>query len=570
MRISSDFIVIGSGIAGLSFALKAAEHGTVSILVKTTKNEGATPWAQGGIAAVFSKDDSFDSHIQDTLVAGDGLCREDAVRVTVTEGPKRVDELIRLGVPFSKTDDTNKSSANIHGATDDFPFDLTQEGGHHARRILHADDFTGRAISETLLRVASNHPNIRFFEHHVAIDLITNTWLKKRRLKGVNVAQQGGTHPRRRCLGVYALDASKPHEKGHDQIHTFVAPITVLASGGAGKVYLYTSNPDVATGDGIAMAYRAGARVANMEFTQFHPTCLFHPRSKSFLISEALRGEGGELINDAGEAFMRGQHEMGSLAPRDIVARAIDAEIKRRGVECVYLDMSAAVKAHGADGVRKRFPNIYEKCLQFGIDITKDPIPVVPAAHYTCGGVATDLNGETSIENLFAIGEVASTGLHGANRLASNSLLEGVVFAHRAFEACLGRMKAGTLRSSRNATPDPLPEWDSGRAVPIEERIDISHTWKEIRTLMWDYVGIVRTNRRLARARERLDLIRHEVNEYYWNYLLDRDLIELRNLLQVARLMVRSAQLRKESRGLHYNLDYPYHDDRHYLKDTVL
>ena len=554
MRVSSDHIVIGTGIAGLTYALKAARSGTVSLLAKTSRTEGATPWAQGGIAAVSSASDSFASHIQDTLDAGDGLCNPRAVEITVKEGPARVQELIDLGVPFTKSSDADTR----------FPFDLTREGGHHERRILHADDLTGKAIHDALLRAVEQNPNIRVFENWVAIDLITNVTLMKRH-KG---AHPGAAH--RRCLGVYALESGPSHANGHGPIHVLEAPITVLATGGAGKTYLYTTNPDVATGDGIAMAARAGARVANLEFTQFHPTCLFNPFAKSFLISEALRGEGGELINSKGEEFMKRYHDMGSLAPRDIVARSIDAEIKRLGDECVYLDMTRVVKKHGRDAVVARFPNIHEACLKFGTDLTEQPIPVVPAAHYTCGGVLTDEHGESSIENLFAIGEVACTGLHGANRLASNSLLEGVVFAERAHTRALARKQAGLLKSGAGDAPEPLPEWDSGRAVPLEDRIDINHTWKEIRTLMWDYVGIVRTNRRLAKAQERLELIGHEVHEYYWDFLLSRDLIELRNLVTVAQLMVQCALLRKESRGLHYNLDHPFRDDRFFKRDTVL
>lgn len=548
MRVETDFIVIGSGIAGLSFALKAAAIGRVAIIAKSFRSEGATAWAQGGIAAVFSKTDSFERHIEDTLVAGAGLCHQNAVEITVKEGPQRVQELIDRGVPFSK-------KSNDFLSADPFPFDLTREGGHQKRRILHADDFTGKAIEDTLLNAIAEHPQITLYEHHVAIDLITQ-----------QSPQKGQA---RRCLGAYVLSYNGVDSHAHGEIHTFSAPITVLASGGAGKVYLYTSNPDTATGDGIAMAARAGARVANLEFMQFHPTCLYNPLAKSFLISEALRGEGGELINRRGQEFMKDHHPLGSLAPRDIVARAIDVEMKRSGAEFVYLDMTRVAKNHGADAVTKRFPNIHEKCLEYGIDMTRDPIPVVPAAHYMCGGVLTDINGESTIENLFAIGEVSCTGLHGANRLASNSLLEGVVFAHRAFEQCEQRLQALRRNHPSNEAP-PLPEWDAGRAIPMEDRIDINHTWKEIRTLMWDYVGIVRTDRRLTKAKERLERIRHEVDEYYWNFLLSRDLIELRNLVTTAELVVQCALLRKESRGLHCNLDYPEKDDRFFARDTIL
>lgn len=540
MRLESDFLILGSGIAGLSFALKAAELGKVIIATKSTSDEGSTRYAQGGIASVFSETDSFESHIQDTHEAGAGICNEQAVEITVREGPERVRELISLGVPFSKNTDAE--------------FDLGREGGHSARRILHANDFTGKAIEETLLQAVAANPNIRVLEHHIGIDLITNVTCAK-----IKRPHSKGLPDKRRCLGAYVLDIR------HNEIHTLCAPITVLATGGAGKVYLYTSNPNTATGDGIAMAYRAGARVANLEFMQFHPTCLYHPEARSFLISEALRGEGGELIDGRGTPFMKKYHAMGSLAPRDIVARAIDAELKRSGAQCVFLDMTK----REAGFLRNRFPNIYENCLKFGIDLTTQPIPVVPAAHYTCGGVLTGEWGESSIENLFALGETACTGLHGANRLASNSLLEAVVFADRAIRKIRDRISEGKLRQPHDM-PEPLPEWDSGLAVPMEERININHTWRELRTLMWNYVGIVRTDRRLEKAKTRLEIIRHEVQEYYWNYLLTADLIELRNITTVAELTVESALLRKESRGLHYTLDYPNRDDRFFKRDTVL
>ena len=562
MRVESDFLVLGSGIAGLTFALKAAKLGRVAIVTKARRDEGATKYAQGGIASVFSEDDSFESHIQDTLTAGAGLCNKNIVDITVREGPDRVRELIELGVPFSKREKPTLEGTDgivtdsVAGVAE--AYDLTREGGHRARRILHASDFTGQAIEEALLKAADTHPNITFYEHHVAIDIITN--VTRARAKKPNTRH---VPDHTRCLGVYVLDALK------QEIHTFSAPVTVFATGGAGKVYLYTSNPDTATGDGIAMAYRAGARVANLEFMQFHPTCLYNPLAKSFLISEALRGEGGELVDVKGQAFMKKYHSMGSLAPRDIVARAIDTEMKRTGAPCVYLDMTH----HTAEFLKRRFPNIYRRCLDFGIDLTKEPIPVVPAAHYTCGGVLTDEWGESSIENLFAIGEAACTGLHGANRLASNSLLEGVVFADRAIRRITERrtkMHGKTPAHSSQEMPVPLPAWDSGMAVPMEERINIDHTWRELRTLMWNYVGIVRTNRRLEKAKARLDLIRHEVQEYYWSYLLTADLIELRNLVTVAELIVESALLRKESRGLHHNLDYPHRDERFFRRETVL
>lgn len=553
MRVNCDFLILGSGIAGLSFALKAAELGRVIILTKASRAEGATRYAQGGIASVFSESDSFESHIQDTLEAGAGLCNPHAVEITVREGPERVRELIAWGVPFSKRD------------SEHFPYDLTREGGHRARRILHASDFTGQAIEETLLSAIEDHSNITVWENHIAIDLITNASIRK---NARDNGKESSIPKKLRCYGVYALDIEK------NEIHTFGANYTVLGTGGAGKVYLYTSNPDVATGDGIAMAWRAGARIANMEFMQFHPTCLYNPQAKSFLISEALRGEGGELVDKDGNAFMKKYHPMGSCAPRDIVARAIDSEMKRTGSECVYLDMTK----QSSDFLINRFPNIYKICLKYGIDLTREPIPVVPAAHYTCGGVMSDEWGESTIHNLFAIGEVANTGLHGANRLASNSLLEGVVFAHRAFERIKERMGqryasgngGGGRRIDAQDMPDHLPEWQAGMAVPMEERINIHHTWKELRTLMWNYVGIVRSDRRLQKAQARLELIEHEVNEYYWKYILTADLIELRNLVTVASLIVQSALLRKESRGLHYNIDHPNRDDRFFKRETIL
>ncbi len=548
MKVKCDFLVIGSGIAGLSFALKAAKHGKVIILAKTKATECATQYAQGGIASVFSEKDSFENHIQDTLEAGAGLCNKKTVELTVREGPARVRELIDLGVSFSKNENTQES----------FPYDLTLEAGHTERRILHAQDFTGKAIIEAMLLAARRNPNIQFFENCIAIDLITNhsRVLAKTKELQDKIKTNSST---RKNLGVYALDTK------NNQIHVFQSLYTVLATGGAGKVYLYTSNPDIASGDGIAMAYRAGARVANMEFMQFHPTCLYHPKTKSFLISEALRGEGGELVNEKGEAFAKNYHKLGSLAPRDIVARAIDSEIKKTGSECVYLDM----RARSPDFLIKRFPNIYQKCLEFGLDITKQLIPVVPAAHYICGGVQTNEHGESTVENLFVIGESACTGLHGANRLASNSLLEGVVFAHRAYDYMTSKMES-EKRLKTEMIPDNLPEWDHGMAVPMEEIINIAHTWKEIRMLMWNYVGIVRSNRRLEKAQARLMLITQEVKEYYWKFLLTSDLIELRNLVTTANLIVQSALLRKESRGLHYNTDYPHTDDSYFQKDTIL
>lgn len=529
-------LVIGTGISGLSAALKFAELGEVTLVCKADPAEGSTRYAQGGIASVWSEQDSFEEHKKDTLFAGAGLCDPKIVELCVKEGPARVQELIDLGVEFTRVEAPLSADPAAQ-------FDLHREGGHGQRRILHADDLTGWAIEKALLSQIQKQPRIRILENHIAVDLITEGKLLKRwRRPG-------------KCLGCYVLDTKT------QEIKTLAADVTILATGGAGKVYLYTSNPDVSTGDGIAMAYRAGAQIANLEFIQFHPTCLYHPSARTFLISEALRGEGAILRTEQGVEFMSKHHPMASLAPRDVVARAIDMEMKKSGDKCVTLDCSAIPPAE----LKKKFPNIYETCLRFGIDITSQPIPVVPAAHYTCGGVRVDENAQTQVENLFAIGEVACTGLHGANRLASNSLLEAVVFAHRAFE--LVKSKA-TAHKNAPVIP-PLPTWDKGKAVPIEERIDIAANWLEIRSLMWNYVGIVRSNRRLERALRRLGLLRAEVETYYWNYILTKDLIELRNLLTVAELIVQSASKRKESRGLHYNVDYPNLDERE-RHDTIL
>ncbi len=512
----SDFLVIGSGIAGLSFAPKAAHHGTVKVLTKRERTEANTRYAQGGIASVWSDDDNFESHIEDTMVAGAWLCDPEVVRITVEEGPKRVQELIETGVKFSR---------NQEGA-----YDLGREGGHSKRRILHAGDITGKEIQRALIAAAVAHPNIEILDHHMAINLITSG----------HIPGHNHTSPNR-ALGVYVLDENTK------QIERHLGRTTVLATGGLGKVYLYTSNPDVATGDGFAMAFNAGVPLGNMEFVQFHPTCLFHPKAKSFLISEALRGEGGELLRQDGTAFMSKYHKMGSLAPRDIVARAIDKELKETGNDCVYLDMTH----HSSAFIEKRFPNIHARCMSFGIDMTQEPIPVVPAAHYACGGVVTGLQGETNIQGLYAIGEVACTGLHGANRLASNSLLEGVVFSHRAVEHA-----ARYLKDYTDPLPEP-PQWDSGSARDPEERVVITQNWDEIRRFMWNYVGIVRSNKRLLRARARIELLSQEIHQYYWDFTLSRDLIELRNIATVARVIVESALRRRESRGLHFNIDYP-------------
>ncbi|RKH08714.1 L-aspartate oxidase [Corallococcus sp. CA053C] len=520
-----DFLVLGGGVAGLSFALQAARHGTVAVLTKRERGEGNTAYAQGGIAGVLAPTDTFDAHIEDTLVAGAGLCHRDAVEVTVREGPARLKELVALGAEFDR---------RLGGE-----FDLTREGGHSARRVVHAGDITGREVQRALLAACDEQPNITFFQNTAAIDLILD-----RRPHASSAS---------RCVGVYAL-----LEDG--AIERFLAKVTVLATGGAGKVYLYTSNPDVATGDGVAMAYRAGARIANMEFYQFHPTCLFHPEAKSFLISEALRGEGGKLRLKGGQTFMERYHPMGALAPRDVVARAIDAELKRTGNDSVYLDMTHLGRAY----LTERFPNIYAACKAFNIDMAVQPIPVVPAAHYQCGGVVTDLHGRTNVPGLYAIGEVSSTGLHGANRLASNSLLEGLVFGHRAVQVAAEEI------ASLSHSKDEPPAWDSGSAVDSDESVVVTHNWDEIRRLMWNYVGIVRTDKRLMRARRRLELLREEIRDYYWRFKVTRDVIELRNIAEVAHLIVDCASRRKESRGLHYTLDYPHTDEHQGTRDTVL
>lgn len=536
MEIKTDFLVIGSGVAGLTFALKVASFGTVVLVTKKGIMDSSTTLAQGGIASVFDQLDSFDLHIKDTLDAGDGLCNREVVEMVVKNGPDRILELIDLGVNF-----------NIIGGEKSTQLDLGREGGHSKKRIVHAQDMTGLELETVLVRHVKSNEQITVYENHIAIDLIT---FSTRMTRGLVVT----THDDY-CCGAYVLDRTT------NQVITICANITLLATGGAGKAYLYTSNPDIATGDGIAMSYRAGATIANMEFVQFHPTCLYHPEVKNFLISEAVRGEGGILIDAAGTPFMENYDPEKDLACRDVVARAIDSELKKSGHDSVFLDISHK----DPDFVKDRFPHLYEKCLSLSIDMTSDPVPVVPATHYMCGGVTTDMSGRTDIQRLYALGETACTGLHGANRLASNSLIEALVYADKAAEQAVKDLNEFDFDS----TPDPA-SWDEVGTTDSDEGIVVSHNWDEIRRCMWNYVGIVRSNKRLARAKRRIEIIQNEIREYYWDFKVTADLIELRNIATVAELIIACATHRKESRGLHYNIGYPARDDKRWQKDTII
>ena len=527
--IDTDYLVVGSGIAGLMSALHLSKHGNVLIMTKKEQAESNTNYAQGGIACVINPEDSFEQHIQDTLNSGAGLCDEAVVREIVNCGPARIADLEKLGIKFSSST-----------ATPGTGYDLGKEGGHSKRRVLHAGDITGRKVEEILLTRIQESSNITLHEHLMVIDLIITS-----------TSQDPGE---RRCTGAYLLDRSS------QKITAVRAQYVILATGGGSKVYLYTSNPDIATGDGVAIAWRAGLTVRNMEFIQFHPTCLYHREARSFLISEAVRGEGAELVDISGAPFMKKYDSRGSLAPRDIVARAIDAEMKASGHTCVYLD----IRHQSQDFLVDRFPNIYETCKSFGIDMASDLVPVVPAAHYFCGGVDAKLNGETALPGLLVCGEVACTGLHGANRLASNSLLEALVCAHKLAEY------VATQPTPESSAMTATPDWELGDAVASDEEIVLEHNWNEVRTCMWDYVGVVRTNKRLARALRRIHNIQEEILEYYWNYLVTADILELRNLALVAELIIVSAQQRRESRGLHYTLDYPEPDKASKPTDTIL
>ena len=528
-QLEYDILIIGSGAAGLSLALKLADQSSVAILSKNALIEGATLYAQGGVSAALDKHDSIESHVQDTLITGVGLCNPEIVRFVVERAQESIDWLVDMGVDFTRSNESAKTTS---------PFHLHKEGGHSHRRVIHAADATGKAIETTLESRVRKHKNIALFEHHVAVDLITTHKLSKNR---------------QRCIGAYVLDS---REK---KVKVFRARNVVLATGGAGKVYLYTSNPDSCTGDGIAMASRIGCRIANMEFIQFHPTCLYHPMAKSFLISEALRGEGAKLLLKNGNEFMHRYDKRQELAPRDIVAKAIDHEMKRLGHDCVYLDISNK----STEFIEQHFPNIYKYCLNLGINISTEPIPVVPAAHYTCGGVLINKNGQTDIPGLYAIGEVSYSGLHGANRMASNSLLECFVFAHSAYKHIQQNL-------SKSDMPEKIPEWDESRVTNSDEEVVVSHNWDEIRRFMWDYVGIVRTTKRLHRAHHRIKLLQSEITEYYGNFRITKDLIELRNLALVAELIIKSALRRKESRGLHYTTDFPVTNNIDAPKDTII
>lgn len=521
-----DVLVIGSGLAGLGLALRLADTTSVAVVSKGELHEGSSYYAQGGVAAVLGDNDSIQSHKQDTLDAGAGLCKPECVDYVISHGPENIDWLIDQGVGFS---------LDIDGKH----YHLTREGGHSHRRVIHAADATGKAIETTLEEKTRKHPNIQLFEHAIAIDLISSQKLGKKD---------------NRCLGAYILDQKK------GKVMAISASNTVLATGGASKVYLYTSNPDTSTGDGIAMAWRAGCRIANMEFVQFHPTCLYHPDAKSFLITEALRGEGAHLLLPDGKRFMENHDPRAEMAPRDIVARAIDYEMKKGGYDCVYLDISH--RSH--EFIIEHFPTIYARCLKYGMDITSSPIPVVPAAHYTCGGVMTDLDGKTDVGNLYAIGECTCTGLHGANRLASNSLLECLVFSQSASQSI-----QNSLQENTSSVPT-LPPWDESQVTDPDEQVVVSHNWDELRRFMWDYVGIVRTSKRLQRAQNRIELLKDEIGEFYSSFKVDNNLLELRNLAVIADLTIRSALLRKESRGLHYTRDYPDQDPLLQQRDTIL
>ena len=518
-----DVLIIGSGVAGLACALKLDKNLSVALISKGSLVDGSSWLAQGGIAAVLHEEDSIEAHIDDTLIAGDGLCHKDTVKFVVENGQKTIRWLVDQGVLFTK----DKSNKNFH---------LGQEGGHSFRRILHSADATGKAITRALIQKVKEASNIQIFEEHCAVDLIT---------------QEDSTTNRMKCVGSYLLNLKS------SEIGLFQAKTVVLASGGASKAYLYTSNPDGASGDGIAMAWRKGCRVANMEFNQFHPTCLFNADAKSSLITEAIRGEGGILLLPNGERFMNKFHKDGELAPRDVVARAIDHEMKRIGCDCLYLDISHRESSF----IKESFPNVYEECLKYGVDITKDKIPVVPAAHYTCGGVIVSKDGQTDLSNLYVIGESSFTGLHGANRMASNSLLECLVYAESSASSINYRIPEISL-------PFEIPQWDESRVIHSDENVVISHNWDELRRFMWDYVGIVRTKKRLLRAANRIELLQNEIQEFYKNFSISRDLIELRNLASVSQLIIKSAQQRKESRGLHYTIDFP--DKSKFAKDTIL